>query len=397
VETIYKLLEIICIMKKKFYLAIFFILILFNSNLSTSENNNTLKVGLLAPLTGDYSDLGNSLLYSLQLALEEIDDKNIIIVPRDTGFNDKDKLKKAIDDIRSNNVKVIIGPLTNGEFEEVKKYSDLIFISPSNINPDFTNNIISIGISLESQLLALTDFIKKQKKSNTIIMYPKNRYLELVEGQIKKLNLPNVKTFTYSPNPEILTGEIEVLTNYSQRKRNLELRKKMFEDKEDEESQKELERLEQLYTLGSVNFDSVIIIDFGNNLKSVLTSLVYTDVNQKDVIFMTVNQWFDESIFYENTIKELYYPSVNYKEFKKYNEKYFNKFKENPSEITILTYDALGLIYYAWKKNGKINSINDFFFKNKIKGKIGTFSFKNGKVIQELDIYKTDNKKFIKF
>ncbi len=337
-------------MKKKFYLAIFFILILFNSNLSTSENNNTLKVGLLAPLTGDYSDLGNSLLYSLQLALEEIDDKNIIIVPRDTGFNDKDKLKKAIDDIRSNNVKVIIGPLTNGEFEEVKKYSDLIFISPSNINPDFTNNIISIGISLESQLLALTDFIKKQKKSNTIIMYPKNRYLELVEGQIKKLNLPNVKTFTYSPNPEILTGEIEVLTNYSQRKRNLELRKKMFEDKEDEESQKELERLEQLYTLGSVNFDSVIIIDFGNNLKSVLTSLVYTDVNQKDVIFMTVNQWFDESIFYENTIKELYYPSVNYKEFKKYNEKYFNKFKENPSEITILTYDALGLIYYAWKK-----------------------------------------------
>ena len=49
------------------------------------------------------------------------------------------------------------------------------------------------------------------------------------------------------------------------------------------------------------------------------------------------------------------------------------------TEITILAYDALGLIYYAWKKNGQINSINDFSFKNKIKGKIGTFSFKNGK------------------
>ena len=90
-------------------------------------------------------------------------------------------------------------------------------------------------------------------------------------------------------------------------------------------------------------------------------------------------------------------PSVNYKEFKKYNNKYFKKFKIYPNEITILAYDALGLIYYAWKKNGKINSINDFLFKNKIKGKIGTFSFKNGKVTQELDIYKTENKKFIKF
>jgi hypothetical protein len=228
-------------------------------------------------------------------------------------------------------------------------------------------------------------------------MYPKNQYFELIEEKIRDLDFNNIKTFSYSPNPEVLTGEIEVLTNYSQRKRNLELRKKMFEDKEDEQSLKELERLDQLYTLGDVNFDSVIIIDFGNNLKSVLTSLVYTDVNQNKVLFTTINQWFDESIFYENTIRNLYYPSVNYKEFKKYNNKYFKKFKIYPNEITILAYDALGLIYYAWKKNGKINSINDFTFKNKIKGKTGTFSFKNGKVTQELDIYKTDKKRFIKF
>ena len=127
----------------------------------------------------------------------------------------------------------------------------------------------------------------------------------------------------------------------------------MFEDKEDDQSVKELERLEQLYTLGDVNFDSVIIIDFGNNLKSVLTSLVYTDVNQKKVLFTTVNQWFDESIFYENTIKNLYYPSIDYKEFQKYNKKFFKKFSTYPNEITILTYDALGLIYYAWKKTDR--------------------------------------------
>ena len=77
----------------------------------------------------------------------------------------------------------------------------------------------------------------------------------------------------------------------------------MFEDKEDEQSKRQLERLEQKYTLGDVNFDSVIIIDFGNSLKSVLTSLIFTDVDQEKVLFTTVNQWFDESIFYENTVK----------------------------------------------------------------------------------------------
>ncbi len=384
-------------MKKTLTIILSYLLLIFNSNVKPEEDNKNLKIGLIAPLSGEYKELGNSLLYSLQLALSEIGDENVFVIPRDTGFNNKDKLNSAIQDIKSQGVKVIIGPMSFEDFDEVKKYSDITFISPSNITPEFTNNIISVGISLESQLSTIINFIKKKKKKRTIIMFPQNQYSELIENKLKKLNLDNLKKFKYDPNPEVLTGEIEILTNYSQRKRNLELRKKMFEDKEDEQSIRQLERLEQLYTLGDVNFDSVIIIDFGNNLKSVLTSLVYTDVSQDKVLFTTVNQWFDQSIFYENTIKNLFYPSVNYKEFKKYNENYYNKYKSFPNEITILTYDAIGLIYYAWKKNGKINSVNDFSFKSKIKGKIGTFSFKDKKVTQDLEIYKTDKNRFIKF
>ena len=91
-------------------------------------------------------------------------------------------------------------------------------------------------------------------------MFPKNEYAELIEKELKELNSINFKVFKYSSNPEILTGEIETLTNYTQEK-NLEI-EKMFEDKEDKASIKQMERLEQLYTLEKVNFDSVIIIDF---------------------------------------------------------------------------------------------------------------------------------------
>ena len=86
--------------------------------------------------------------------------------------------------------------------------------------------------------------------------------------------------------------------------------------KDDEQSINELIKLEQRYTLGKVNFDSVIIIDFGNSLKSVLASLAFQDVNDEEILFTTVNQWFDESIFYENSVKNLYYPSVNLKTLK---------------------------------------------------------------------------------
>ena len=117
-------------MKSKFFLFIFYIIFAINSNLLSDEKNKILNVGLLAPLSGPYNEIGNSLLLSLQLALEEIDDKNLIIVPRDSGFNDKEKLESAIDEMRTLGVKVIIGPVSFEEFEHIKKFNDLVFISP---------------------------------------------------------------------------------------------------------------------------------------------------------------------------------------------------------------------------------------------------------------------------
>jgi hypothetical protein len=247
---------------------------------------------------------------------------------------------------------------------------------------------------LESQLKAIEKLLIKENKKKTVILYPKNEYEKFIDKKIKTTKLKNYKIFKYSPDPRVLTGEIEKLTNYSQRKKNLEKRKNILKKQEDERSKRELKILDKLFTLGSVNFDSVIIVDFGSSLKSVLSSLVYTDVDDTTILISTVNQWFDESIFRGNLVENLYFPSVDMKQFKKYNENYFKSFGIKPDEITILAYDALGLIHYIWKKNRGINSINDFFIKEKIKGKIGTFTFREKRVSQELKIYKTVKNKF---
>ena len=63
-------------MKKKLLTILTYLTILFNTNLLCDEENKILKIGLIAPLTGELAELGNSLLYSSQLALDEIGDKN---------------------------------------------------------------------------------------------------------------------------------------------------------------------------------------------------------------------------------------------------------------------------------------------------------------------------------
>ena len=375
-----------------------YILLSFNFNSFAEENQKSLRIGLLAPFNGEYKDIGQSIMLSLQLALDEINDDNIKIFPRDSGFNNPKKLIQSVESLRDENIKIVIGPISHEDFKNLSTFKDMIFISPSNIDPKIQNNILSVGVSLESQIKSIENFIKEQKRKKTIIMYPKNKYTSLIDSKINNINIQNKKIFRYSSDPKILTSDIEKLTNYKQRKKNLISRVKILEEKDDEASKLELKRLEQKYTIGKVNFDSVIIIDFGNSLKSVLTSLVYSDVDQDDVLIVTVNQWFDKSIFLENSIKNLYYPSVDIKNFQRYKKKYSNIFGLQPNEITILTYDALGLIYYIWnKKDYKINSIKDFVIKENIKGKIGTFNFVDGKLIQKLNIYKVSDKKFIRF
>jgi len=250
-----------------------YIFLLFNSAVIASESDKKLKIGLLAPFSGEYKDLGESLLLSTQLALDEIGNDNIMIIPRDSGTEDNEKLNLAIKEIIKNGAKIIIGPMTFSSFDEVEKYKNTIFISLSNREPKISGNLINIGISLESQLESIEQLLLKEKKKKTVIFYPKNKYEKFIDKKIKLMKLKNYKVFKYNPDPRVLTGEIEKLTNYNQRKKSLEKRKNILEKQDDDKSKKELKVLERLFTLGSVNFDSVIIIDFGSSLKSVLSSI----------------------------------------------------------------------------------------------------------------------------
>ena len=98
-----------------------------------------------------------------------------------------------------------------------------------------------------------------------------------------------------------MTKQVEKITNYKVRKQNLEDEIKRIERSDENNKEKKIERLKKKYTLGKVNFDSVIIADFDESLKSVTTSLLYTDVSPKEKFFITLNQWFDKTLLEETS------------------------------------------------------------------------------------------------
>ena len=384
-------------MKKTLNIFLSYLLITFNSFVFAVENNNSnvLKIGILAPFSGEFKFLGETILYSVNLALHDIGDNSIKIYPKDSGSK-KENILSACKDFQNEGIKIIIGPVDSTFLNEIKGFDDLVFLSLSNMNSIFEKNIIMMGINLESQLIAIKNFIEKQNKKKTVILYPDDKKSKHIGKKIKQVGFNNSRIFKYSDDSEVLTGQIEKLTNYKQRKINLESRIKILEKSELPKDKRELSQLKEKYTLGNVNFDCVIIIDFDDGLKSVLTSLAYTDVSEKDILIITANQWFDDSILTETSIKNFYFPSINLKNFNSFNKKFFKTYGYYPNEISIISYDIVGFIYYLWKNNNNIKSINDLNLKKDIKGKIGTFKISDNKVIQKLEIYKLEENKFVK-
>ena len=384
-------------MKKTLIIFLSYLLVTFNSFVFAVEKNNTniLKIGILAPFSGEFKFIGETILYSINLALHDINDESIKIYPKDSGSN-KEEILSACKDFQDEGIKIIIGPVDSTFVNELKEFEDLIFLSLSNMNSIIEKNVIMMGINLESQLLAIKNFINKQDKKKTIILYPEDKKSNHIGKKIKKIGFNNSRIFKYSNDSEILTGQIEKLTNYKQRKINLETRVKILEKSELPKDIRELNQLKQKYTLGNINFDSVIIIDFDDGLKSVLTSLAYTDVTEKDILIIASNQWFDDSLLSETSIKSFYFPSINLENYKSFNRKFFKNYGYYPNEISIISYDIVGYIYYLWKTENPIKSVSDFNIKKEIKGKIGNFKILENQVIQKLDIYKLEENKFIK-
>ena len=270
------------------------------------------------------------------------------------------------------------------------------FISLTNKTKEIPKNIIAFGINIESQINALKIYFDEIKISKTLLLSPNSEFVYQSESVVKKDVLKFYRTYSYDTNPKKITGEIEKITKYQERKKDLERRIKILEKSDLFKDKNELKKLEQMHTLGKVNFDSVVILDFGERLKSVLTSFMFSDISSNEVNFFTINQWFDETLFNENAMQNLHFPSINFDNMKKFEKKYLNTFEEKPNKVSILAYDALGLIYYCWFNNNAQFKKDQLYSKNGFKGLHGEFIIEDNISKHQLKIYKVSDKKFLK-
>ena len=380
---------------KKITQIILILTLTFSLSIEKASTEEKIKIGLLVPLTGKNSEIGQSIVKSTRLAITKINNLSIEIIPKDTKSSPENTLKAA-EELNNLGIKIVIGPVFNENLIYLNKLSEITFLSFSNKNNNFSKNIINVGINATSQLNAIKKFIELNEIKKTIFLTPDTNFKNEIEKAISNSKIKILENYIYNTNPTKLTKQIEKITRYKIRKQNLEDEIIRLKKSDQNNKEKLIERLKKRDTLGNINFDSVVISDFDESLKSVTTSLLYTDVSPKKKYFITLNQWFDKSLLEEASVQPLYFPSINKDNYEDFSAEYFEKFNQYPNQLSFLSYDLVGLIYYLVIQNNLVVNEKIFEKKNLFKGKVGIFEINNNKINHILNFYKIENNEFKK-
>ena len=379
------------ILLKIIILLIFFPLI----NLQKIYAEEKINIGLLIPLSGEQKEIGKSIMQSVRLAINKIDNSNIQIIPKDTK-DDPARTLAAAKELALKGVKIVIGPIFNKNLIYLDELKEMIFLSLTNKNIKNPKNVISAGINASSQINTIVKFKNQNDINKTIFLIPDSDFKEEIEDAISRSKIKLKYTHIYNTDPTKITKQIEKFTYYPQRKQNLIDEIKRLENSTEENKDRKIENLKKKDTLGGINFDSVIVSDFDESLKSVFTSLLYTDVSPKRIYYITLNQWFDESFLKETSLQPIYFPSINKKNYDKYINEYKEVYDEYPNQLSFLSYDLVGLVYYLIFQNNFVIDEKIFYKKNKFKGKIGIFDIDKNRINHLLNFYKVENNEFKK-
>lgn len=383
---------------KNFCIKFFFLsFLLLNLTIAGNSKNQSLRIGAILPLTGDYQELGNKILKTFELTIFELSNVDVTLIPFDNNSTEAGT-RFAFKELQTQKVDIVLGPIFMKNLLSItqeENFSKYIFISLSNNNVGLPSNVISFGINLDSQILALRSTINDKNKKK-IFFADNSEFSTSVLKRIEEIKIPLSSKYQYSNFDEI-NEKAKLATSYNYRHKKLLNLIAELKKSDNSNDQAKVKSLEKKDTLEGVGYQQIIVPLFDDDLISVVSFFDYYDVNYKEATFVTLNQWFNQKLLLEPSLQNIIFPSINYANFQELNKKLKENYNIEISNIEILAYDIIPLLVSSWyNKKNNFFSMEDFVGKE-FRGKSGIFKINNQNYAdRKLDLYQIKNKSFVK-
>ena len=350
-----------------------------------------IKVGVMLPLSGEHSEIGNLILNAIEMAIFQTEENKLELHIKDTQAK-PDKAKKVLTELIDEDVKVVIGPLFSKPLAAIqsKVSSNNINILALTNNINLRNkNIWIFGVDPQAQTEKVLRYALEKGFKNIAALLPQNAYGLLL--------FDTITSFTQENLMEIEKIEFYNFSVESQRKTAQKISKgfeeyKLYLDKIKEQENQEEESKEVLFM--EKPFDSVFIAAAGQNLTVLSSQLQYNNVDPKMVQYLGISSWEDSSILSEPALEGGVFVTTSEMYQKKIKLIYKNSFNKEMPKIAMIAYDITALLGILNNLGSNFN-IYDLVNDEGYIGLRGLFRLKkNGVVERAFQLKKIKNKKF---
>ena len=297
------------------------------------------KIGLLVPLTGQFSYLGNTISAGSELAFFKMRNPNVELLYFDTGGGDKtvDAAKDAI----SNNVDVVIGPLFSESVSEVKpflKSSNIPILSFSNNIDVAEPGVWVLGYLPEQQISQLVDFAVARGKQNFGILSSNSQLgVKITNAAINQLDEYGLSARTVFKLNNIAQIEQEELL------RQIKIFTKYVDTSKD--------RL----TLPPPAFDTVIIAGDTDFILQVAPILSYYDLGPDRALFIGIDKWNKPKLINEPSLQNALLTLPKMPAEEKFNKVWRAEFSFDSNDLAKIAFDATALVIATAKINSSVS------------------------------------------
>lgn len=361
--------------------------------------SQTLRVGVLLPLSGSAENVGRSIIKGMQLKLFHSGLSNVKLFPMDSKGTEEGA-NSAYQRLLNQGVDLIIGPLLSKNTSAIAPYAKasgrpLITFSTDTATAQEGTYILSY--IPEDQAILMARYAAQSGKSRISILAPDSIYgirmARSFEKEAQKLGL-TVKPPVYFPRNAVdITKALREITEYEKAAKELKDEKEtlqkeyhLLKEALDDEKIKRLKELEKAEAQPIVEFDALFMPASARQMPLFAPQLAFHDINPKKVLIMGSAQWDDPQIL-KNKGEYLHgavFPASAIAPKMEFEKAYTSTYLETPHPLSILGYQALELIEQRFKE-GALNAYDvaeGLIRSEGFKGSTGSFRF-NRKGINE--------------
>lgn len=271
---------------------------LFGSSNGGLNAPGGVPVALLAPISGRLEGPGRALLEGAQMALFDVKNPGLRLLPLDTGGTTLGAEQAAREALRQG-ARLIIGPLLADNVMAIRpilETAGIPAIAFSNSSRVAGGGVYLAGLTPESQVRAIVAHAAMEGRKRFAMLAPSNEYgtvaVDALRAAVQEFGVGFGPIDFYTPDTMDFSEQIRTLSNYDRRVRALAQQRRLLSQQGGEAARRALRRLQGLDTWGAPPFDALILpVLNAQTLRLLSAQLSFYDVDQPEVQILGLQRW----------------------------------------------------------------------------------------------------------